>query len=429
MNQDCVIDAEYVNQWLGEDDAILNLGIENVLKVKKIITFYTNIFAPNREIAVRYPGDSTDRNTRGSVVEVPYDMIMEGKIDQAVGLCMYRLRKDSMPTPGLGNISSSWDVLRSFCGQCYIDGYAGKSLMDLLDEYMKYKGFTNRNNFLKAIDGSTRFSFLVDSIYDIKIIVDTFNEIKINTTSSFAVKKYVAKYMDACWEEYELNGNYSEFVTEIMNFKSFFYGKSDDYTFAKGVTLDKIQKASPRKLIELAIKTFHEILEKRIISRIGGFLKLYESAKNTHSNFPNSIPSSLCYEGPRTDWASIAAKLRAKENYDWRKANNKTDKVKTTAGCDSITVWDVNESLVIEQDLLDAEVDFDIAEERELFEAFSFDKKEEEIDSVTLEEIHSISLNKPYEVHFADITLQGNSYDEGLVDIRYPITIFDIYKA
>ncbi len=274
------IDAEYLNNWLPEEDEVLDLGARNLFLIKNVLEYYGPILSPGRKFNVKFSSESDieqlPRVVAAADVIIPYGVVADGNIDIAIGYTMRAFRKNEHVSPGNTYYSSSWDIFTTVLKSIKMD-VNGKSvsMFRVISEAIKVNPrlsmmLRDRDNaqqffsgtYHRGFKGASRVvaDFIYQSVKDIHQFISTFEDIKLDTTANPSIKKYYQKLVNKGWEAYQkVRGDLfkdGSVAYKLLEFRFYFYGMHDNVKASRGVTLGKIQKASERQLAKLAAMSF-----------------------------------------------------------------------------------------------------------------------------------------------------------------------------
>lgn len=405
------IKADYVNNWLGDGERIEEINVESLAIIKDIIRYYSRIIAPEYKTKVIFTGeeDNTSLGEYGEEVLINYGLLLQGRVDEAVGHTIFRLLQIS---------SGEIDVR--------FDGIFNMEAYKLISK-VKFKGvplnkFIGRNDALviklgKIIGG--RFKAI--------------NEVRTCVQANSYIKKYLSVALEGIRNHVTNNidiDKLNPLDRGIYDFKTYFYGiDRGNANHTRGFTNSSLKRSS----ISLFFKQFMTMFEKEISHIVKSHMftfrdsisRLYESQYNPDA-FVSSLDEVMKYS--RKDYLALTRKGMS----EYRGSG--TIKRIKSLDYDDLGVYDdldIELEYLNEETLFDNETPYSSLCDGSIEDSFVtlFENEADNISNDLSGEVQEFDRSKNYEVIMCKATHSIIRYSDNeltVSDVIYPVTIVDV---
>ena len=194
MTDNIIIDAEYMNTWLGESSKIENLSPKVLYDIKTLVEYYKDIIVPQKKVEISFPVEAEGSSPRASVTKgevfIPYHMLQNGEIDNTIGAMIHELHHIKLSASERFLCSITFKFLRQLMDQieCGSMTMAERLFSDATITADKIMGWDDSTP-LQTND----MKFLREAIGDLMFMINAVEDIRIDANTPPNLRKYITK--------------------------------------------------------------------------------------------------------------------------------------------------------------------------------------------------------------------------------------------
>jgi len=391
------ISAELLNVWLDERERVTCIDVETLARVKDIIRYYKNILAPKINVDILFTGENLPQHkVAHKVIYINYGLLLDGKVDEAIGVTLIKLLEISSRESDISNIAF----------------YKKQAFSILSNVTVTGNKFTDANQASTSRVVNNLAEFLMEG-------VSCLNEVRLCVRQDIHLKKYIAKALKLSCFLYETDNQIDldkdSLAFKLNQFKLYHYGLTEDNSCSVGMSKKRLKRCSSSYIYSYFIKMYAKYINMEIKSRIGeeylsriGYVHYDKTSGTTERNIDREYNHSVSKDGF--------------QGVNRKKINNLEE-----------TLYDFSDMELKEEDI---EEFYKGTDDEESIEYFSVSNLfEDEYEAFISEEIamavDSFDRSRPYSCYMYKF-LAPTERKYGELDkeedtlVTYPITIVDI---
>ena len=269
------IDSKYFNGWIGHDVTVIEPKL--LFDLQELFKHYASIIVPHKNVKVNYPiyDTSACADTENDEIWIPTSTLVEGDIDNCIGLVVHELQHLSLSLKSSENIKFCFQFLNKLLQNIFKgndeEGY--ESLYEIINRSRRVKFIDVFNPKAKQSSfDSPQIQFYRKAIGDIAFFLNAVEDVRIDSLTQPNLKKYIDvgdnKYSNEFIERY----NNDEFKEKtllnvgycfLMHHKGFVKDSYIDKTYPD---LQKLLNSTPYEWIPDVFSIYEEIFKHHVES-------------------------------------------------------------------------------------------------------------------------------------------------------------------
>lgn len=190
-NTDNIVDAEYMNRWLGDTNKITAITPKTLFDVQSLIEYYRDIIVPNQNISVMFPMSGTNVSPHASVdqgkVVIPYHLLADGRVDHTIGAMIHELHHIKMSPTESYVRAVGYALARSIMDNIQI-GSISMSSRIFSDSHVSFQSLNDPQT-----SQSREIQFLRSILGDMMFLVNAVEDVRIDANTPENLRKYINK--------------------------------------------------------------------------------------------------------------------------------------------------------------------------------------------------------------------------------------------
>lgn len=186
-----IVDAEYMNRWLGDTNKITAITPKTLFDVQSLIEYYRDIIVPNQNVSVTFPMSGTNVSPHASVdqgkVVIPYHLLADGRVDHTIGAMIHELHHIKMSPTESYVRAVGYTLARSIMDNLQI-GSISMSSRIFSDSHVSFGVLHDPNS-----PPSKEIQFLRSILGDMMFLVNAVEDVRIDANTPENLRKYINK--------------------------------------------------------------------------------------------------------------------------------------------------------------------------------------------------------------------------------------------